>query len=959
MTDVGSTYRLQLHAGFTLADVRALVPYLARLGITHLHCSPILQARPGSTHGYDVTDPDRLNPELGSDDDLRALVKEAHGAGLGIVLDIVPNHMAASRDNWRWEEVLRFGPASRYGRWFDVDWRAVGDRELHNRVLLPVLGDMRAHVLARDEIAVAFDDGEPRIHYYENSFPVDPGTAPALLDRALPACARELGADHPDVRELGTIVVALRRLPARDPKAIDRMDERRTRAVELMARLGALRHNSPPVRGCLDRAAADFGAGPEGRRRLRRLLDAQNYQLVFWRRASRELNYRRFFDVNELIALHMEDPVVFGEHHRQVLEWIERGWVDGLRIDHPDGLLDPLGYLHRLADEGFEWRPDGRYPIWVEKILSHGELLRQGWPVSGTTGYDFLNEVEAIFIAPDGYARIEADYRRTTRRPLPYDAIARLAKRRVLESSLQASVRLLARRLLRLRPADAVPPLPVHGAMRAIVDTIVHLPVYRTYVDPLHPVPDAEERRLLETAIQGARGEGRAPAAALDLLEAVLLAHEGPWREAGNEQARVRFVQRFQQVSGPATAKGLEDTAFYVYVPLLSRNEVGGEPGAPLDDPVAAFHRSCAYRAAHLPASMLGVTTHDTKRTADVRARIDVLSEVPDEWEAALYRLRRLARAHKGRVNGRAVPDVNTEYLFYQNLLGIWPVESARPEAPGVPDDAGLATLRERMQTYMLKAVREAKVHTSWVDPDEPWEQALAAYVDAVLTPATGGPVLDVVARLAARVGRPGLWTSLARTVLQLTAPGVPDVYQGDELWNQALVDPDNRRPVDYDRRRLLQARLEERWSAGEEERRRLLAELVAAPEDGRIKLHVLGAGLRARRMYAELFRSGNYLPLEAEGPAAAHLVAFARVWETTWLVVVVPRLMLRLTGDPARSPTEPRLWEGTAVRLSAEAPEGPWRCVLSDGNRVATGGRLAAGDLFAELPVAMLGGGS
>ncbi len=947
MPAVRASYRLQLHAGFPLSRVRELVPYLSRLGVSHLHCSPLLRARRGSTHGYDVVDPTAIDPELGTEADLAALHAELAAHGMGIILDIVPNHMAASDQNPAWEDVLAHGPASRYARWFDIEWRAT-ERELRSRVLLPVLGQPRARVLECGEIGLALEDGVPRLRYFERGFPLDPQTMAPLLERALPACDREIGPQHLACVTLREVVRELGALPRRlatDPRELAR---RREESATALGRLKALTAGHPRVARLLGEELAAFGRGAAGRQRLRRLLDAQVYRLVHWRRAAREINYRRFFDVDDLVALHVEDPEVFAQTHELVLQWHRRGWVDGFRIDHPDGLLDPVGYLERLAKAAFG-DGEGRPPVYVEKILARKERLPPAWPVAGTTGYDFLNEAEALFVSPSGYAEIERKYRRVIRRPLEFPAVVRHGKRLVLESGLSAGVRRLAQRLLKLAGPDR--PLRTvsrHALARAISETIVALPVYRTYLSERRPVPEEEDRRVLESALATARARGRARPEALDLLGAALLAPEGPMRTPGLERFRLRFTQRFQQLSGPAAAKGVEDTAVYVYTPLLSRNEVGGGPEGPLAEAVADFHAGNAYRAAHFPGTMLAVTTHDTKRTADVRARLDVLSEIPGEWADRLDYWRRLNRPFKTLVRGRRVPDPNTVQHLFQAMLGIWPL---RPLGPG-----DLAELGERLGGYVLKAVREAKERTSWTDPDVEFERALRNDDEALLAPDRSPRFHDDLERFADRIGRPGLWNSIARAVLQLASPGVPDLYQGDELWNFALVDPDNRRPVDFDGRLRALEEVERGVDASPEERRRFLAALVRRPEDGRVKLHVIRAGLLARRSRPAAFETPAYHPLEARGGAADRVVAFARGdgGLGRCLVAAVPRLWAARRGG-GTAPPDPSAWCGTVLPLPPGWPA-RWTCALS-GERLEAddGGSLPLADLFRHLPAALL----
>ncbi|HUQ15612.1 MAG TPA: malto-oligosyltrehalose synthase [Gemmatimonadales bacterium] len=933
MPEIRATYRLQLHAGFPLSAARELVPYLSRLGISHIHCSPLLQARRGSTHGYDVVDPARLDPELGTEADLEALHVELASRGMGIVLDIVPNHMAASSENPAWDDVLAHGPASGFARWFDINWRAT-DRELRSRVLLPILGARLSDVLKRDEIALETREGVPRVRYFEHDLPLDPSTMPGVLGDALAGCHRALYREHPACTELAEIVRTLRRLPRRSTRSAAALTRRRDSAPRILARLRELAARVPEAAAALAAAAKAFNSGGEGESRLRRLLDAQVYRLVHWRRAAREINYRRFFDVNDLVALHMEDPEVFAQTHALVLAWRRRGWLDGFRIDHPDGLLDPLGYFQRLAAAAFPEHPSPP-PVYVEKILSQGESLRAEWPVAGTTGYDFLNQVEGLFIDPGGYEVLEDDYRRVIRQPLEFSAIARQGKRLVLETGLSAGVHRLTDRLLKL-PAQAhsVPAVTRQELVLAIIETIVALPVYRTYVDNRSPFPGPEDLRLLKAALADARARGRSSAAALDLLEGALLAREGA------------VCGRFQQLSGPATAKGIEDTAFYAYAPLLSRNEVGGGPDTPLARAAAAFHAANARRAAQWPGGLLAVTTHDTKRTADVRARLDVLSEIPAEWAERVRLWRNLNLPHKRTVRGRRVPDPATVHHIFQAMVGIWPMTPL-----GVGD---LEVLRERIDGYMVKAVREAKVRTTWTDPDESFEDGLRADVEALLAPDRSPRFLDDLERFVARIARAGLWNALSRTALHLASPGVPDLYQGDELWTFALVDPDNRRPVSFEHRGRMLEEIEREAAGDAETRARFLSELVGNPEDGRLKLHVIRAALAARKQRPAAFRSPTYIPLEAVGRSAGRVIAFGRGEGTERLLAVVPRFLAAdvLSGG---APTDFALWDGTDLPLPAGWPS-RWTCVLSGRSLQAEPQHgLRSADLFGILPVALL----
>jgi (1->4)-alpha-D-glucan 1-alpha-D-glucosylmutase len=965
-----ATYRLQFHAGFTLGEAAAVVPYLQALGVSHVYASPLLRTRRGSTHGYDVVDPTQLNPELGGEGDRRALDHALATRDMGLVLDIVPNHMAVSDQNRAWWDVLRHGRASPTARWFDIDWYTQSE-EVHGRILLPVLGSRLREAMAKGELSLRRGRSDLVVAYYESTFPLDPLTWPRVLGLGLDA-ARERaraegngsGADALD--ELAGLLERLRRAAARRAMDAEGRERRRHEALHLAHQILQLAEGAS-VRALVERALADFPAGPAGPARLRRLLDRQHYALVYWRRSALEINYRRFFNIDELVALRMEDPQVFAQTHELVLEWVRDGFAHALRVDHVDGLRDPLAYLQRLRAALDERRPAAdparRMPVFVEKILSPGEQLREEWPVAGTTGYETLNDLEAVFIDAAGAARIEAHYRamlRLDERGVRFADVARDGKRAVLRHSLAADVQRLVKLFVPIARRD--PRTAGHSRdaiATAIVETIVHLGVYRTYVamsgGAAHSTGD--DARWVDAAIRGARGT--ADGALLDLLYDVLLLG-GP--RSGNLAAlaevervdRVRFATRFQQVSGPATGKGVEDTALYLYVPLLSRNEVGGEPDRPLEDAVAELHEGNARRAAHWPRAMVTTSTHDTKRGADTRARLDVLSEIPDDWWGEVARWRRLNAPLRARVGRRWAPDPNTEYLLYQTLVGIWPVpDVADAGAPSLPGTEALAELRERAAAYMEKAVREGKSRSSWVSPNTEFEGALAAFIAATLDPERSAPFITRVSALARRIAAAGHWNGLARTLLHLTAPGVPDLYQGTELWDFTLEDPDNRRPVDFALRSGLLDSVTRAYRSGSaDELRGYLRELVGRPGDGRVKLAVTHRALVARREAAALFESGGYVPLTATGARASHVVAYARVAGGEAAVVVVPRLSLGSSGGA------PPVGESVLRVTLLPLPGGfatRWRCQLSRGTVQVGRDGLPLAQVLAELPVALL----
>lgn len=862
-----ATYRVQMNHSFTFAHARAQIGYLARLGVSHLYCSPIVAARKGSMHGYDVVDPTRVNPELGTEADLRALSEDLHARAMGLIVDIVPNHMGIGAENPYWDDVLTHGERSRYARWFDIEWTGSDGR--HRKLAIPVLGDELERVLERGELSLHISPGQtPRVRYFSHGFPIDPATMPPELQLA-----------QVDPEETGEL--------------------------------------------------AELYSGARGRERLGALLDAQHYQLMSWRRGAGELNYRRFFDVNDLVGIRVEDPDVFEQTHALVFRLVREGVVDGLRVDHIDGLLDPAEYLSRLRAS-----VPRDTPIFVEKILSSGEELRSGWPVQGTTGYEFLNALEDVFIDPAGFADIVRWYHKLRRLgSTTFPEIARAGKTAILNGPLRADMERLAAPLATLARAKGMR-WSVGDLVAALVEFIAALSVYRTYIDPRSPIDDVDRAVIVKAA-----SDARVRNASLDApIGFIADACTGTLLPA-DESARLRFVQRLQQVTGPATAKGVEDTALYVYVPLVSRNEVGGAPEGTPENAVERLHHMNARRAERWPLGLLATNTHDTKRSADIRARLDALSEIPHEWERAVRRWRRLNAKHRRTIGGRLTPDTNTEYLLYQTVVALWPAPRPSRRVDDLPDRRWRESARERLTQYMLKAAREAKTRTSWGDPNAAYERALDEFVGAILEPSEDAPFLPDVARLVARAASIGAWNALSRVAIHLTAPGTPDLYQGDEFWNYTLVDPDNRRPIDYDARSSALgelASIEEHLHSGGP------IDLF----DNRIKILVVKRLLETRRTHADLFTSGVYRPLDAQGVRARHVIAFARVGDGRCAITVVPRLVSSLVGA---NPDE--WWGDTTLALPADLRERPMHSQVLRGEidgreppRIAT--------LFAALPV-------
>jgi (1->4)-alpha-D-glucan 1-alpha-D-glucosylmutase len=938
-----ATYRLQMHHDFTFRHAAAIVPYLAELGVSDLYASPYLLARPGSLHGYDIVDHTRLNPEIGTDDDHTRLTGRLREHGMGHLLDIVPNHMGIGADNRWWWDVLENGPSSPYAPYFDIDWQPYKP-ELEGKVLLPVLGDQYGAVLERGELKLVYDDGAFRLEYFAHRFPAAPAPTAAVLRQALALLDGVLDEEHPDRMELESIATALERLPARrrtDPPSV--AERRRERRVT-RRRLSGLYQLSPQVAQALDRAVAVFNGDPADPRsfdHLDRMLDEQGYRLAFWRVAAEEINYRRFFDVNELAGVRVELPRVFEDTHRLVLRLVREGKVTGLRIDHPDGLFHPRAYLRELQAETAGVDAKEPFYVVVEKILTGEEELPADWACAGTVGYEFLNHLNGLFVDPAAAEAMELAYRRFAHSRDLFGDLVYQKKRLILRTSLVSELTVLTTLLSRLSERSRRSRDFTWGSLReALRDVVACFPVYRTYIDAHAGEVTARDRDYVDRAVRHARRRNPGVSASIfEFIRSVLLLR---WPESLDEAAReehARFVMKFQQLTGPVMAKGVEDTAFYVFNRLVSLNEVGGEPdrfGVPPDE----LHAWLLERAERWPHALSASSTHDTKRSEDVRARINVLSEIPDLWEERVRRWAELNAEKRPAEEGEPVPDRNDEYLLYQTLVGAWPL--------GGTEDQAHQDFVARVQRYMDKATREAKVHTSWINPNEAYDRGLAEFVAAILSREGGSEFLDDFLAFQPVVARLGMVNALAQTLVKLTAPGVPDVYQGQEIWDFSLVDPDNRRPVDYEVRRTMLAELKGRVT--EDDLRELCRELVEGWEDGRIKLYVTMTALGLRNALPHVYTGGEYLPLAASGDRADHVFAFARRGGGDAVVTIVPRLVATLTRERDFALPDGETWKGTSLAL----PAGRWRSVFT-GEHFECDGELPLDRVLGGFPVALL----
>ncbi len=947
-----ATYRLQLNASFTFADLERIVPYLHRLGVSHCYLSPYLQARPGSAHGYDVTDHAAINSEIGSRADLERLAATLAAHGMGHIADVVPNHMGVmGADSAWWLDVLENGRASQYAEYFDIDWHPVRP-ELRDKVLVPVLGDHYGTVLESGELALRFDcsTGSLAIHYHEHLLPLDPNTYPAVLARELTTLAAQLGDEDPDYAEYLSIVHSFEHLPMHRETDEALVAERQREKEVAKRRLAELCARSAPVRALVERNCSHVGGRvghPGTFAALHEVLERQPWRVAFWQVAADEINYRRFFDVNDLAALRMERRDVFEATHALIANMYRDGIVDGLRIDHPDGLYDPGAYFRdlqkALTGSASDTNPSRTAFVVCEKILAAHEHLRDDWVVQGTTGYDFSALTTGLTVYSPAERAFDRCYRAFTHDHTAFDALLYECKRLVIRVHLSSELTMLANLLSRIAQDDwHTRDFTLNGLRDALTEVVACFPVYRTYITKDEGVAD-DDRNHVEWAVSWARQHDQGTNPDLyDFIRSRLLLDLPPEMPPTRRLRCERFAMKFQQYTAPVMAKALEDTCFYRHPKLGSLCEVGADPRR-FGVSIAAFHHHNRARQRRWPHNLLAGSTHDSKRSEDVRARLNVLTEMPDEWEQRLRRWRRLTRPIRRRL-GDAAPTRRDEYLYCQTLIGIWPLAT--------PDNAALDTLADRLSAYMRKAAREAKERTSWMRPDAEYEAGLERFVRESLDPAGAHALIADVDEFARRMTPFGLLNSLVQTALRLTSPGVPDVYQGDELWNFSLVDPDNRRPVSYEHRHRMLDDLVDRES--KEGRAALVDALARGIEDGAVKLHVVRTLLTLRAAHRTLFDHGEYVPLGVQGPRAEHVCAFARHHAEERIVVVAARWLARLDSRPgiARAAAAD-IWRDTTITLPT--PTDTLYDALTGQRLSSQSGELRAADLLCPLPVAVL----
>ena len=974
-----ATYRLQFNSGFTFVQATEIIPYLNGLGISHCYSSPCFRTRKGSLHGYDIIDHNSLNPETGSWEQYEHFVEELKRHGMGQIMDVVPNHMAVmGDDNVWWLDVLENGQASVYAGFFDIDWQPV-NAMLKGKIHIPVLEDQYGNTLEKGELKLVFNagTGEFSVYYYNNRFPIDPMQYPSVLGHRIELLESVLGPGNPLLPEFQSLITSFGHLPPQREKNPARLQERNRDKEIYKKQLASVYSSSREIAAFIDGNVMEYQGTPdipESFGPLHELLEKQAYRLAYWRVAADEINYRRFFDINELAGLRAENPQVFERTHELVIKLITDGKVQGLRVDHPDGLHDPLGYFLRLQTKIAEAKaaaagePEladalldatGGKPCYVvaEKILAGHERLPDNWPVHGTTGYDFTRIVDGIFVNQDSVKKFDRVYARFIGHNMDWEMLAYDRKKLIMKLSLSSELNVLASMLSRISDSDIHTRDFTFNSLRdAIKETVACFPVYRTYIRGTETTP--EDRRHVDWAINLARKRTRtADISVFGFLREVMLTESSSENAEQFLKSAVQFAMKLQQFTSPVTAKGLEDTAFYIYNRLVSLNEVGGDPSR-FGVSVQAFHRTNIERGKRFPHSMLSTSTHDSKRSADVRMRLMALTEFPGEWRGRVLKWSRFNEKGKRKVDERLAPARNDEYLFYQTLVGAWP-------ACDVSKKTG-QEFEEKMCAYMIKAAREAKVHMSWINPNPEYEGALVDFVRYCLDRQRKNIFMEDFVSFQKKISRTGMYNSLSQTLLKLTSPGVPDIYQGDEIWNYNLVDPDNRRPVDYAARTAMLDGIRRNFSEPGNTVS-ALAEMMANMEDGRIKMYIIWKTLSLRHDNERLFREGDYRNLSVEGPRAAHVCAFARVLgkgpSETSLVVIAPRLYGALAEihEPADRPPFPigaAVWAGTSVEAPADANK-RYKNIFT-GETSDTFGRdgkswIALEDALCNFPVALL----
>lgn len=922
-----TTYRIQFNSEFKFENARQIVDYLARLGISDLYASPIFKATTGSTHGYDVTDPTQLNPELGTQEDFDALIGSLQHHQMGWLQDIVPNHMAYSSENQWLMDVLENGPVSRYVDYFDISWNAPSEAN-QEPILVPLLGDFYGACLERGEIQLQYDENGLSVNYYSLRVPLRLESYTTFLVHNLGSLARTLGRKHPYFIRLLGILYLLKNLSS-DIAEKQREDQ----AAFVKGMLWELYTDSLEIKGFIDDNIKAFNgeAGhPESFNLLDTLLSDQFFRLSYWKVGAEEINYRRFFTVNELISVKVEELKVFNHTHDLICKLVKEGKFTGLRVDHIDGLYNPTQYLQRLQEK------TGDTYITVEKILQPGEDLPPTWCMQGTSGYDYMNFVNSIFCKTGHEERFNQIYANLTGSNPVFEELAIQKKQLLLDKNLAGDIDNLAFLMKKIASKYRYGnDFTINGLKRALAGVLIRFPIYRTYTNADGILES--DRPYIETVIQSAKEHFPVLINELNFIEKLmLLQYEDTLTQAEKDQW-LYLVMRIQQYTGPLMAKGVEDTALYIYNRLLSLNEVGGNPER-FGISVAEFHDFNRERQDRWAYAMSATATHDTKRGEDTRARIHVLSEIPDEWQQQVQRWSALNQVHKTKLKTSLMPDRNDEYAFYQTLVGAFPFHQEE-----------YSSFVGRVKDYMLKAIRESKVYTAWLRQNSAYEEACTNFIEAVLNASEPNEFLKEFLPFQQRIAHYGIFNSLSQTLIKITSPGIPDFYQGTELWDLSLVDPDNRRPVDFEQRSSFLSAIQEQLKT---DPLNLIQELLAHKEDGRIKLFLTVQALKARREYLNVFQQGAYHPIEVSGKFQDHIIAFAKQDGNTTLLTVAPRFLTSVI-QPDEYPLGEQAWADTHLKLPLQASSS-WKNLITNQS-VKADETLTIGQAFQHFPVALL----
>lgn len=919
-----ATYRLQFNKNFKFISAEKLLPYLKELGISHIYASPVFKAHRGSMHGYDVVDPTQLNSDLGTAEDFVRLIEKAHQIGIYWLQDIVPNHMAFDFENKMLVDLLENGPDSRFFNFFDVEWSYIhfGDKPA---MLAPFLGKYYQETLESGEISLKYGKEGFSINYYDNKFPVRVRSYADILSLRFDKLQNKTGRDYPAVIKMLGLFHMIKFLPT-----FEDTDERYNQIKFIKSLLWELYSDDDNIRMCINETLKIYNGikgKPESFDLLDNLLSDQYFRLAYWKVANEEINYRRFFNISSLISLKIENECVFNRTHSLIFRLVKEGKIDGLRVDHIDGLYDPEEYLRRIRE-----RIDGRYLV-VEKILEEDETLPENWPVEGTTGYDFLNLVNGLFCKTKNENKLSRFYTQFTRRASSFDDLVVDKKRLIINTRMAGELERLSLLVEDIAKHDRHgADITLIGIKTALEEILVHFPIYRTYVNDKNiskPEMDYINKTIGELKYNNPRLEYE-----IDYIGRLLTLQHHNLSEELHEKS-INFIMKFQQLTGPLMAKGFEDTSLYVYNRFISLNEVGGNPSK-FGYTLGEFHKKIRYRGIKWKHTLNATSTHDTKRGEDVRARLNVLSEIPDQWQTSVKKWHDMNLKYKTEYNDRLLPDKNDEYFLYQTLIGAYPFDE-------LPDKIFI----KRIKDYAIKVVREAKVYTAWVKPDEKYENAFLYFIESILTVADTNLFLTDFMEFQKYISHFGIFNSLSQTLIKMTVPGIPDFYQGSELWDFNLVDPDNRRQIDY----TVQQELIEIVDKNQNDMNKLFQSLFSDMHNGAVKLYLIKKVIAARRKYPTLFNEGKYMHINSSGESGKNVISFMRKTEKHIAVIIVPRFLTELT-EADKLPLGKSVWNNTYIRIPFETET--LESILTN-QEIGDTTTLEIGEIFKEFPAELL----